>query len=369
MPLSHKHLIRFRGFTLVELMIAIVISSIIMLGVVSLYSTSRKGHKTNEAIARIQENMRFAANMITRDIRMAGYAGCKSGSVSNVLKDTSSLPTNFDNPVTGFEGGVSTFPAEFPATGTSAGDRVANTDAIGIVRVASKGCKITGHNSNSATIDMDALSCGLEKGDIVAISDCKHTAIFAITGPNNLPNNNHINHNTGAALNGIQNCSKKLGKITNPGTNCAGTIDAYTYNEDARVHSYVMHAYFIGVSASGKTKSLYVVDLDKGVTSATELVEGIEDFQITYGIDPDITDNNPFPVRFVKANDITAADMKKIVAVKFGMLLASINDTKQNIPATAKIYNLADTNITPTADKKLRFVYNTTVKIRNKGIR
>ena len=357
---------KFKGFTLVELMVAIVISSIIMLGVVSLYSTSRKGQKTNDSLARIQENLRFAADMISRDIRMAGYAGCRSASVTNVLEDTTGV-YDFNKHITGYEGGVSTFPSQFPAVGSTAGLRVANTDAIAILRVSSVGCKIQSHNSNSATIFLDAAACGLEQDEILSMTDCNHTSIFRITGPTNPAG--HVVHNTGAVGNGPKNCSKNLGPNPTPGTGCLGTFSSYTFNQDARVYKYIMHAYFIGVSTSGATKSLYIVDLDKGVTSATELVEGIEDFQITYGIDNDLADDDPFPVRFVKASDLSAADMTKIVAVKFGMLLTSINDVKAAAPATAKSYTLSDTSITPSADKKMRFVYNTTVKIRNKGIR
>ena len=365
------HLNKRKGFTLIELMVSIVISSIIILGVVSLYSSSRKGQKTNESLARIQENLRFAANMISKDTRMAGYAGCRSSSVTNVLDDTTGV-YNWEQHITGFEGGVSTFPSEFPATGTSAGDRVANTDAIAIIRVSSTGCKITGHNSNSATIFMDAAACGLEADEVLSITDCSQTSIFRVTGPTNPAA--HIVHNTGAVGDGPENCSKKLGPNATPGTGCAGTFTSYTFNEDARVHKYIMHAYYIGVSTSGLTKSLYIIDLDKGVTSATELVEGIENFQITYGYD---SDDDTFPERFIKADQITVTgdsaatqeNWKKVVSVKFGMLLTSINDVKSVAPPTAKSYTLVDTTVTPTPDRKLRFAYNTTVKIRNKGIR
>lgn len=355
-------MIKNKGFTLVELMVAIVISSIIMLGVVSLYSTSRKGQKTNEALARIQENLRFAADMISKDIRMAGYTGCKSSSVTNALTDTTSLPFKFENHISAFEGGT-TFPSEFPAVGTSPGDRVAGTDAVAIIRVSAKGCKVQVHNANSAKITIDAVACGLEKDDVLAISDCNHSAIFQVSGPTNPTD--HIVHNTGSGTPG--NCWKKMGPVGNPKPACGGgTGTLYNYDDDARVHKYIMHGYFIGVSTSGVTKSLYVIDLDKGALKPPlELVEGIENFQLTYGVD---TNGDGFPERFIKAND-TGMDFKEIVAVKFGMLLTSIGDVKQTAPATAKSYTLADTTVTPTADKKLRFVYNTTVKIRNKGIR
>jgi len=361
------HFKKRKGFTLVELMVSIVISSIIMLGVVSLYSSSRKGQKTNESLARIQENLRFAADMMTRDIRMAGYSGCKAASVANVLKNTSSLPYNRENAVTGFEGGLSTFLSPFPAVGPSPGDRIANTDAIAITRVSSTGFKMTNYNPVSGQIDLDATAAGIEKGDIVSITDCNQSAVFLVTGPTT-PSTN-ITHNTGTVINGVENCSKKLGKIASPGNNCVGTYSAYNYGPNARIHKYIMHGYYIGVSRSGLTRSLYIINLDKGLTPATELVEGIEDLQITYGVNPNLSLTDPFPVRFVKASDIVAADIPKIVAVKFGMLLASVEDTKTT-PSIPKPYTLSDTNVTPTvADRRLHFTYNTTVKIRNKGIR
>jgi len=365
---SQVHFKKRKGFTLVELMISLVISSIIMLGVVSLYSSSRKGQKTNESLARIQENLRFAADMMTRDIRMAGYAGCKSSSVTNVTAYAAGSPLDFNIAITGFEGGISAFPTpRYPATGINPGDRVAGTDAIEVRRVSSTGCKIVSHTAASATIFIDAAACDIEADEVLAITDCSQTSIFRVTGPASLPASNNIVHNTGSVP-GPDNCSKFLGPPTGSGCSMAG-FNSYTFNQDARVHKYIMHGYFIGVSTSGLTKSLYVVNLDKGATSATELVEGIEDLQITYGVNPNLSLTDPFPVRFVKASDIVAADIPKIVAVKFGMLLASVEDTKTT-PSIPKPYTLSDTTVTPTiADRRLHFTYNTTVKIRNKGIR
>lgn len=364
--MSRTPLEKIKGFTLVELMVSIVISSIIMLGVVSIYSNSRKSQVINESLARIQENLRFSADMIIRDIRMAGYSGCRSSSVTNSIDDNPpTLPYDFQKHVTGFES--ADVPSEFPAIGTDPGDRVAGTDAIVIIKVSSTGFKIESHNSSSATIFFDAAAAGIEEGDVLAITDCNHTAITRVSGPTNP--DAHIVHNTGAQTDGPENCWKKLGPVTDPAPACAANAGTeYTYGDNARVHKYIMHGYFIGVSQSGLTKSLYILNLDKGVLSSTELVEGIEDFQISYGIDPDIVEtDNPFPVRFIKASDV--ADFKKVVAVKFGMLLASVDDVKKVTPAVAKSYTLAGTTVTPAADRKLRYSYNTTVKIRNKGIR
>lgn len=353
---------KYKGFTLVELMVSIVISSIIMLGVVSLYTTSRRGHNTNESLARIQENLRFAANMITRDIRMAGYSGCRSFSNTNTVEETADYGYS-QRHITGYES--ADVPSAFPAIGTNPGDRIADTDAVAIVRVSSTGFKITGHNSSSATMFLDATAAGIEDGDILAVSDCNHSAVFRVSGPTNP--SDHIVHNTGAVADGPKNCWKKMGPVGNPKPTCGASGGTeYTYDDNARVHKYIMHGYFIGVSKSGLTKSLYVLNLDKGVLSATELVEGVENFQLSYGLD---SDDDGFPERFLIASDVSTANWENIVSVKYGMILVSIDDVKKADAATGKSFTIAGTTVTAAADKKLRFHYNSSVKIRNKGIR
>ncbi len=61
-----------RGFTLVELMIAMGIGTFISAGVIALFIGNNRGYDTNEALARVQENGRFAIEHLARDIRQAG---------------------------------------------------------------------------------------------------------------------------------------------------------------------------------------------------------------------------------------------------------------------------------------------------------
>jgi len=61
------------GLTLIELMIALVISSILMLGVSSIYVSSKRGYKIQDNMARQQENGRFSLEILLHDLRMAGY--------------------------------------------------------------------------------------------------------------------------------------------------------------------------------------------------------------------------------------------------------------------------------------------------------
>ncbi len=64
------------GFTLVELMIALAISLIAMIGIVSLFSGTSRSNKLQEGLARLQENGRFAATRMEEDLRMAGAQYC-----------------------------------------------------------------------------------------------------------------------------------------------------------------------------------------------------------------------------------------------------------------------------------------------------
>lgn len=62
------------GLTMIELMIALAIGSLVVLGVVSLFATSRQTQETQRHLNRVGEDIRFLNEFIARDIRMAGYA-------------------------------------------------------------------------------------------------------------------------------------------------------------------------------------------------------------------------------------------------------------------------------------------------------
>lgn len=63
------------GTTLVELMIALTIGLFLIAGAFQLYLHSRATLRSNESVARLQEQARYAFAVIVPDIRMAGYLG------------------------------------------------------------------------------------------------------------------------------------------------------------------------------------------------------------------------------------------------------------------------------------------------------
>jgi type IV pilus assembly protein PilW len=64
---------RQRGLSLVELLVALAISMIIVIAAATFFLTSGRSRDTQEAASLLQDNARFATDLITRNIQQAGY--------------------------------------------------------------------------------------------------------------------------------------------------------------------------------------------------------------------------------------------------------------------------------------------------------
>lgn len=101
------------GFSIIELMVTILISSILLLGVLQLFINTSDTDRTSNELARVQENGRLVLELITREARRAGYQGCVPASNST-------------------ESGGITYPDEaLVGTGTSLTFRYARLDPAG----------------------------------------------------------------------------------------------------------------------------------------------------------------------------------------------------------------------------------------------
>jgi prepilin-type N-terminal cleavage/methylation domain-containing protein len=70
-----------RGFTIVELMVALVLSFILVGAIYRTFTSQQKAYTVQDQIAETQQNARMAMNILVRDIRMAGY-GMPDGGIS-----------------------------------------------------------------------------------------------------------------------------------------------------------------------------------------------------------------------------------------------------------------------------------------------
>lgn len=65
---------RQRGMSLIEIMVALTISLALLAGFVQIFISSKKTYQVQNNVGRLQENGRFALDILTRNLRQAGYA-------------------------------------------------------------------------------------------------------------------------------------------------------------------------------------------------------------------------------------------------------------------------------------------------------
>lgn len=62
-----------RGVSVIEIMVAITISLILMAGISQIFLSSKTSYNLQDGLGRLQENARFALDVLNRSIGMAGY--------------------------------------------------------------------------------------------------------------------------------------------------------------------------------------------------------------------------------------------------------------------------------------------------------
>ncbi len=86
--------IRPTGFTLIEVMTALAITGILILGVATLFSSSSRAGRLQTAVGGLNESGRFAMDVLGRDLRMAGYrdSDWTAGAIADPITATDGLP-------------------------------------------------------------------------------------------------------------------------------------------------------------------------------------------------------------------------------------------------------------------------------------
>lgn len=349
-----------KGFSLIELMIAMVLGLVLMAGVIQVFITSKQTFNLNEEMNLIQDNARHAIGFMAEDVRMAGYFGCASraGSVVNVLKNAgSNWYSDFTKGLQGYDGDAATFPAAwFPRPQTSTlPATMPRTDVFTVHRADLENeLKIIGHVPDSAVIDIKGTH-DLPTGTILVASDCHHTAIFQNTGNQK----NKINHNTGASVS-PGNCTKKLS--LNVPVICSQLAADYVFKPGSSVMRAMAHAYYVNIAPNG-VPSLYRSVLNAGGLSLTaeEMIQGVENMQVEYGLD---NNADGIPNRYVLASQVSAAQWEAdVVSMRVTLLLRSLTE----LASEPQSFSYLGVAYTPT-DRYVRRVFSTTVKLRNRGV-
>jgi type IV pilus assembly protein PilW len=332
---------RQRGYTLVELMVAITIGLFLLGGIGMVFVSSKQTYRMQDSLWQLQDNSRFAMEFLIKDLRMAGFRGCSSSAITpvNTLNNGTDFDYNFMVGVQGFEGVGSSWSPALPTVISSANPPpAAGSDVITIRRAQEPGIGVTAPfmNNNSAALHVDAGN-GLSQFDIALVSDCSAAAILQVSGANPGASGT-IARNTGVGTPG--NATADLGKI---------------FRDDAEIMKLVTVSYFIapGTSVAG-SRSLW---RKVGVAAPEELAEGVENMQVLYGED---ADSDRSVNRYVTADNVT--DMNQVMSFKLSFLMATLED---KITSAPQPYTFNGVTVTP-ADRKLRRVFSTVVTLRNR---
>jgi len=88
------------GFTLVEILVALVVSGVVLTGIYSTYQNQQRSYILQDEIAKMHQNLRAAMYLMSREVRMAGFdpsGNAHAGLVAGEFDDTSLRFTKDDN--------------------------------------------------------------------------------------------------------------------------------------------------------------------------------------------------------------------------------------------------------------------------------
>jgi len=94
-----------KGLTLIELLIALALSSILIAALYQIFISQHKTYGIQDQVVDMQQNARFAIGQMTREIRMAGYGG-------NILAIFSSI-NGFTNIITPADNSITIILADY----------------------------------------------------------------------------------------------------------------------------------------------------------------------------------------------------------------------------------------------------------------
>lgn len=228
-----------KGFTLVELLVTLAISGVVMAGVYSVFYTQQKSYTTQEQVSEMQQNLRAAMLMISRDARMAGF-GLASGRLSyynGASMDSTYAIEIYNN----------------------------NPDQIDIV-YADASCTTNLSSSMpqpSSEFNVDDTSC-FSDGDLGIISDGTNADIIQITQ--------------------VQHASLKLQhNPSSPANSPGGT--SVKYETGANIYKVKYLSYDIDNSDPAHPKMRVDLDGPLGGGTYQPLAMNIEDLQVVYIFD------------------------------------------------------------------------------------
>lgn len=344
---------RTRGLSLVELMIAMTLGLATIAAIGWIYLGTTQAYRSQDAMARLQEGARYAFEIMSNDLRMTGTTGCSYTKSVNVISGyaTRWYTNPLEQPVVSVEkNGTAATVTEF-------------SDALRVLRAdVSREYVVQSHNSGTAQFTLKAAH-DLTNGALLMATDCDLVSVFQASGATT-PNVNH------AAAGTPGNSTANLGT--------GGA--AYAFAENSRIYRVSANTYYVATNPAGEPALFRLRPIGASATpTAEELVEGVQDLQISYGVDTDATpdgeanfvdpdgDGDPY----LKGDQVNTAAVPganaqerwtRVVSIRISLLMRT---TENNVVPSAQRYTYNGAAVTA-GDRRLRKVFTHVVKMRNR---
>ncbi len=333
-----KLLSKQMGISLVEILVALVISLFLLGGIVQVYVGQKVTFKFTSALAEVQENGRFALDSMSQDLRLASQWGCVPFDPTNTTNINDTL-----NPGT-FPGHDPNF-HDFITPGLGMG-AIAGTNDAGIN--GSDSLTVRGGKAGSTNVEAPFTAAtvntlnvnpigSISGGDIILVARCGANDLVTAFEADILP------------VSSVDTTNPLQTVIT------VNANKSQQFENDAMVIELQTVTYTIGPAASGNGElALFRQEFNN---AAQELVEGVQDMQVLYGID---TTNSQFPNQYVTSTNVPNFD--NVVSLRVMLLIHSIDDFVTEAPQTYTFNGVPTT----AADRRLRQVFTTTIALRNR---
>lgn len=383
---------RPKGVSLIELMIAMAIGLVLLLGLVQVFGASRTAYQLSEGLARVQENGRFAVDYLQRDIRMAGHMGCVNDQ-ARFRTPTVGLKSLFVTPVTNLAAGdyrarFDVAVQAYEANGTAPGNTVnlaapaagwtpnlpadlvglgalPGSDVIVLRYFSPEGVPVTNLVPGAtATISFDPTRAnvlrtgGVANPGLFAIADCLNATVFQAGSTSNL--------NAGTVV------------VGSGGLNASSFATERYLPGQASLYRAESAAYYIANNPAGNPALFRTrftsVPGGAWTTQTEELVEGIENMQLLYGQDRQTNAAlapSGYIDNFATANNLvlvgTANETwRRVGMVKVGLLARSPDRAAATQAVAAGALSADGVTFTAPNDARFRSVYESSIALRNR---
>lgn len=354
-----------QGLSLTELMVALAIGSVLLLGVFGVFFSNSQSDSVETAINRVQQSGRAALEMLNRDIRRAGYIGCKSigGSVSLAASSTqvhrllayrsdgSSLTPDSTNSV-----------ADVVKGGARAGSDVIvldYADYLGDDLIAA-GDVFDGLSQTLTLNSSSGSECRIVDGDLVLLSNCLTTHVFRVSSASGCG----ASGNT-LTIGATDNQGPAISALDGSGPS-AQSKTGFRYAEQSDVAEYLQFIWFVadtGREINGQTVyALYRLASNQTYADREEMIEGVEFLRVEVG------ERVSSGLRFVSPS-AAGIDWSAIESVRLALLVQSF-EAVTDAPDT-RSYQLLSESISATGStshgggRVIRRVYTSSQAMRN----